>query len=95
MKEIQIRASSLGARLFRNNVGYCQEHKIRYGVCNPGGSDLIGWTASGKFLAVEVKAGSRTSKAQMDFLKAVIRAGGIGIVAHSIYDVELVLRANK
>lgn len=94
MRLIQLRASELGARLFRNNVGFCRGTKVRYGVCNPGGSDLIGWFR-GRFLAVEVKAGTATTKAQADFLKAVIQAGGIGIVAHSIDDVELALSANK
>lgn len=44
------RASQLGSRLFRNNVGlakfldrFGKPRKVRYGLC-PGSSDLIGWT---------------------------------------------------
>lgn len=91
MRRIQKHASTLGARLFRNQVGFCEcrGRKIRYGVCSPGGSDLIGWTSSGRFMAVEVKtARGITTKQQANFLKQVIRAGGIGIVARSEDDLK-------
>lgn len=34
-------------RLFRNTIGMAVKasgEKIKFGLCNPGGSDLIGWT---------------------------------------------------
>jgi hypothetical protein len=44
-----MRASDLGARLFRNNQGIARYtkngrvHTVQYGLANPGGSDLIGY----------------------------------------------------
>lgn len=89
MRKIQLEASRRGWRLMRNQTGAYHVGKrfIRYGVGGKGGADLIGWTDTGRFVAIEVKAGSPTTAHQVAFLKAVIRAGGIGIVAHSISDV--------
>lgn len=91
IREILTAASRVGARLFRNNVGQLQDIEgrwIRYGVCNPGGSDLIGWTADGRFLAIEVKAGRTvTTSQQIRFVEAVAKAGGVGIIARSVEDV--------
>ena len=88
MRDIQIAVSNEGHRVFRNNIGVCQTRAgdyIRYGVCNPGGSDLIGWTKSGKFFAIEVKTGKgKLTKEQDNFLRAVNEAGGIGVCARSI-----------
>lgn len=52
----------------------------------PGTSDIIGVLGgSGKFLAIEVKTGrDRATAKQLSYLAAVIRAGGIGIVAHDV-----------
>jgi hypothetical protein len=62
---------------------------LRYGVCNPGGSDLIGWTKDGRFLAVEVKSESgRLTDAQEKFLEVVNEFGGVGICARSLKDIE-------
>lgn len=91
MREIQLRLTEEGHRVFRNNIGVCQTKHgdyIRYGVCNPGGSDLIGWTKDGRFLAVEVKTATGRLSAQQDsFLQAVCKSGGVGIVARSVEDV--------
>lgn len=86
MRQIMVRASELGGRLLRNNNGAYKIGKrfIRYGVGGPGGSDLIGWTHDGRFVAVEVKAGSPTTKEQLQFLQEVIRSKGIGILALSV-----------
>ncbi len=84
-----------GFRVFRNNVGVLQDAEgryIRYGVCNPGGSDLIGWKTVevtpemvGKrvavFTAVECKYKGRLTPEQITFLGAVSKAGGIARVA--------------
>lgn len=97
MREIQIKASKQGSRLFRNNIGFCtcRGRKIRYGVGGKGGSDLIGWTKEGKFLAIEVKIDSPTTKEQAAFLNAVIKSGGVGFIAYSTDDIEIALSTNK
>lgn len=99
MRIIQIYASKYGARLFRNNCGQLQNRQgswIRYGIANPGGSDLIGFKTVeitpemvghtiAIFTAVEVKTPKgRVTPAQQAFLVAVQAAGGIGIVARSV-----------
>ncbi len=97
MHAIQDAAQRAGATLFRNNVGCVQSMHgsyIRYGVCNPGGADLIGWTRTGRFLAVEVKRPAKNATPeQAAFLAAVNRAGGLGIVAHSPAEVLAALGA--
>ena len=42
MKQIQT-LSRGGVRLFRNNVGFDAQNKVKYGLMT-GSSDLIGWT---------------------------------------------------
>ena len=100
--------------LFRNNVGQAnvgtEEYPriIRYGVCNPGGSDLLGFTETvitpemmGKkvaiFTAIEVKtAKGKPSKAQQNFINIVAAAGGIAGVARSPEDAnELIAPASS
>jgi hypothetical protein len=74
---------------------------VKYGVANPGGSDLLGWCPIkitpqmvGKtiaaFMAVEVKAtkNSPVTKEQVAFLDAVYSSGGIAVLATHISDVE-------
>lgn len=97
IREICLVASRHGARVFRNNVGSLQDINgrwVRYGVCNPGGADLIGWTVDGRFLAIEVKFGSTATTApQLRFLEVVRKSGGIGIIARSADDVVRVLKS--
>ena len=94
MRDIQIAASIKGWRLLRNNTGCVKASngkRIRFGL-HVGSSDLIGWRTVNRvaqFVAVEVKtAKGITTKAQQQFLQAVIRAGGIGIIARSVEDLE-------
>ncbi len=102
MREIQIKASRLGARLLRNQTGAYKIGKrwISYGVGGKGGSDLIGWTpieitpdmvgrTIAVFSAIEVKVDTPTTKEQVQFLEAVIRNGGIGLVCRSSDDLRL------
>ena len=101
MKAILLECAKHDFTLFRNNVGTGltpNGHTIRYGVCNPGGSDLIGWKTVtvtpdmvGKqvalFAAVEVKTETgRASEAQLRFLEAVRNSGGVAILARSDKD---------
>lgn len=84
--------------MHRNNVGAYRDETgrlIRYGVGNPGGPDLIGWTPTvitpdmiGRtvaiFTAVEVKAPKgRPTDAQINFLAQVLKAGGLAGIARS------------
>ena len=89
-------ASECGAVTFRNNVGKLQDKNgrwVAYGVCNPGGADLIGWTKDGRFLAIEVKRpGKKATTEQENFLHAVNKAGGIGAVVTSPEEVIKLLK---
>lgn len=96
VKKIMVAASRLGNRLFRNNVGYAKYPggvTVKYGVCNPGGSDNIGWTrvmiteahvgmTLAVFTAVEAKTPAGTvTKEQENFINLVNSHGGIAFVA--------------
>lgn len=108
VKRLLVRLSEIGARAFRNNVGQWKDRKghiIRYGVCNPGGSDILGWVPMeirpehvgqtvAVFLAVEAKVAPNTpTEAQRNFVEVVNRMGGIAIVGYSEEEVEEVVRA--
>jgi hypothetical protein len=87
LKEIQLAVSKIGARVFRNNCGYLQDKRrqwVKFGIANPGGSDLIGYTKEGRFLAIEVKTPTGTvTDEQMAFINAVNKSGGLAFVARS------------
>lgn len=100
INEILLMSSQLGHRLFRNNSG---QHKttykgndrwIKYGIANPGGSDLLGWTnipykniSFAIFTAVEVKTkGLKPTTEQTNFINIVRELGGIAILAYSVDD---------
>lgn len=85
---ITLAVSKLGHRVFRNHVGLSthEERTVRVGL-PPGSSDLVGWTADGRFLAIEVKPEgwkitpsyqkSKYGKRQIAFIEAVKSAGGV------------------
>lgn len=98
---ILIALSRAGHRAFRNHVGvsgHASGNIVRHGL--PAGSaDLIGWTADGKFLAIEVKKTGwkptpkwRESR-QAAFLRAVEAAGGHAGVATSVDEALDIARA--
>ena len=102
MNAIRSIATEYGARLFRNNVGRLQDRKgkyVNFGVCNPGGSDLIGWRPVtitqnmvgrkvAQFFAVEVKTGrDKLTQQQKAFGDKVTLDGGLFIEARSVEDV--------
>ena len=105
-QEIILAHSRGPTRLLRNNCGQCQTKDgrvIRYGVGNPGGSDLIGLhtvTVTPEmvgqqlavFTAIEVKTPiGRTTEQQDRFIAMVKNLGGIAGVARSTDDVGRLL----
>jgi hypothetical protein len=59
----------------------------------PGISDILGYLKDGRILAVEGKVGdNKPTEAQQEFIDRVRAAGGVGIIAYSIDDVERGLR---
>lgn len=98
-QQIRLALSQAGSVMHRNNVGAYKDPKtgrfIQYGVGNPGGSDLIGWTPMvitpdmvgrtvAVFTACEVKtAGGRATEHQLNFIAQVLKAGGMAGIARS------------
>lgn len=87
-QRIQVTASALGLTLFRNNTGFDEVRRVRYGLC-PGSPDLVGWTPliiGGRrvavFTAIECKrsSGGIASPEQLNFIAQVRAAGGLGAV---------------
>ncbi len=110
-KQVQLAASRAGARLFRVNTGkawagkarpdprggvYIQDaYPIRMGLTT-GGSDLIGWDATGRFVAIELKTGRLApTREQEAFLCAVQGAGGLAGVARSPEDALAILAGGE
>lgn len=100
-QEVRLALSVGGVVTFRNNSGAYEDDRgrwVKYGVGNPGGSDLIGWRQTivtpdmvGKpvaiFAAVEIKtATGRVTEAQQNFIDQVNKAGGIAGVVRSAED---------
>lgn len=98
-RRIQLAATKVGCRLFRNTVGMLPDghgRMIRFGLA-VGSSDLIGFCMRGGvavFLAVEVKsAKGRATPEQLLFLEGVRLSGGIGILARSVDDFTAAIAA--
>ena len=106
-KLIMIAISENGGIVFRNNCGVLLNPAgipIRFGIGNPGGSDLIGIKPTiitadmigqtiGVFTAIEVKTqNGRVSKEQKHFLDAIRRVGGISGIARSVDDALALFR---
>ena len=101
-----IRLSCAPSVLWRNQCGAAMQgdHLIRYGIGNPGGSDLIGIVpvkitmrhvghTLGRFVAAEVKTKTGTaSPAQLAFIRRVQELGGIGGIVTSPADFQALLR---
>jgi len=106
LQRVRLKASELGAILWRNNCGaYKSEsgHYIKYGVASPGGSDLLGMIPMvvtqdmvGKMIAIftafEIKKeGGRITPEQQLFINIVEKNGGIAAIIRSAEDVEGVI----
>jgi hypothetical protein len=98
---IQLELSKCGVLTFRNNVGVLKNTAgipIKFGVGNPGGSDLIGIVPTvvtpemvgntvGIFAAIEVKTPTgKPTKEQLNFIEVVLKNGGIAGICRSPTD---------
>ncbi len=95
-----------GIRTFRNNCGAYKDPRsgrvIRYGLTT-GSADLIGWQSVvitpamvgerfARFVSIEVKTPTgRLSPEQEVWRSAVLKAGGIAVVARSVDDVKFLV----
>jgi hypothetical protein len=88
LAQIILEYSRGDTRLWRNNVGCLQDKRgsyVRYGVCNPGGSDIIGITKGGLLVCIETKVGrNKATPEQRAFIDIVLKLGGKAGVAYSI-----------
>ena len=99
--------SSADVRLFRNNCGVARyptesgkDMRVKYGVGQPGGSDIIGIRAIrrggvkvGQFVAIEVKAdGNKPNLEQSQFLQVIQGLGGLAAVVRSEEEAKLLLQ---
>lgn len=111
LKHVMLALSEAGATVFRQNVGQAWAGKVtrivpdsvridgarplHAGLC-VGSSDIIGWTADGRFLAIEVKTkNGRASKEQVQFIESVRRSGGVAGVARSVEDAIKILEGRS
>ena len=80
------------AYCWRNSIGGATFHGKRYQLGEPGSSDLLGFTKTGKIIAIECKAPrGKLTKAQGIFLERIRIAGGISGIACSVEDAEAIL----
>lgn len=88
--DVMIALAGAGCLIWRNNCGQLPDRTgrpIRYGVGNPGGSDLLGIAPDGKFLAVECKTAiGQPTDAQLRFINAVQAKGGRAGIARCADD---------
>jgi hypothetical protein len=107
---IQLELSKHGVLTFRNNCGQYkteQGYVIRYGVGNPGGSDLIGIVPTvitqemvnktlGVFAAIEVKTPTgRPTKEQLNFIDVILQNGGIAGICRSPEDARKLVKGRR
>lgn len=94
--QVRLACARRGWKIWRNNSGVLEDKNgrpVRFGLGNDSAafnasvksSDLIGWTETGRFVALEIKApgwhltpGDKRGQAQLRWLVAVREAGGIG-----------------
>lgn len=89
-RSIMLALSAAGCVIWRNNSGVLKNPAgipIKFGIGNPGGSDLIGIAPGGRFIAIEVKTPKgRATPEQIRFIEAVKKHGGIAGIARSVED---------
>lgn len=85
--------TAMGCCVWRQNAGgmkatYKGRNRFIKFSHREGISDVIGFTGTGKFIAVELKVGTnKPTEHQQNFLAEVRKRGGIAIVAYSLDDV--------
>lgn len=91
---VRLEAARKGYRLWRNNKGVLLDKRgvpVRFGLANDSkavsdtwaSADLIGWSPTGQFVSVELKApGGRVSKAQENWAALVRAGGGIALIVN-------------
>jgi hypothetical protein len=96
VREILRALPALGVMAWRNNTGATagtyrgKRRLVRWGIV--GGADIIGLTATGRFVAIEVKRlGETPTPAQRSFLQCVRDRGGVACVATSVEEVDRAL----
>jgi VRR-NUC domain len=82
-----VNASGLGY-VWRNQSGGTRVRGGFMQLAPTGSPDLVGWTRTGRFLGIEVKApGAKTAKAravkQLEWRERIREAGGVAMVASS------------
>lgn len=97
MRACMMALSEAGCLIWRNNCGSYTDPRsgsfVRYGVGNPGGSDLIGIAPGGRMICIEVKTKTgRIRPEQQRFIDAVRAKGGIAGIARSPEDALDLLR---
>lgn len=111
LREIQLAATRLGHRLWRNNVGtgwagtfvsfrngrvILDNARPLHAGLMPGSSDLIGLTSGGRFLSIEVKSDrGRLTTEQRAWIEMVRQFGGLAGEARSVEDFEAILEAAR
>jgi hypothetical protein len=88
LNDCMVALSVAGCTVWRNNTGALPDRTgsgrvVKFGLCK-GGSDIIGMTSDGRFLAVECKTAiGRATPDQVRFIDAVNRMGGRAGIARS------------
>lgn len=94
MRLVQMRVTSLGHRVMRNNVGMAWDRAgtpIRFGL-GVGSGDLIGLTRKGRFLSIEVKTPKgRVSDEQLAWMSMVKSMGGLAFIIREPSEVDVLL----
>lgn len=72
---------------YTNKFGQTSERMWRAGV--RGGSDIIGISKDGMFIAIECKVGkNKPTEMQKEFLQEITNRGGIAAVVYSLEDLQ-------
>lgn len=75
-----------------NTVTLTGAAQVTFGVGPNGAGDLLGWTKGGRFASVEVKKpGEHPREDQIAWRQAVLAAGGVAGVAHTVDEAIAIL----